>query len=168
MGSADDHRGRPVPWIFSSESLRRALISRDQFENPFKRICSYEQQNDFYKCDTYDNDQDMVHILYREENDSWVSAHVLPNGQALITSRKYSSSPCPPSGEWLGGSKLKCLNPTVDTCYLMNSGQRTQSCPRNGQCFNTLKSFECDHEPETVLGCDHIQIRYSLNTFARC
>ena len=93
-----------------------------------------------------------------ENNQSWVSAHVLPNGQALIASRKYSSSTCPPSGEWLGESLVKCLNPSVDTCLIMNT-DRSQSCPRNGKCFNTLKSFECDQEPETVLGCDHIQIR---------
>ena len=124
-----------------------------------KQICTYEQQNDFDKCDTYESDQDMIHILYKEENNqSWVSAHILPNGQALITSRKYSSSTCPPSGEWLGGSLVKCLNPSVDTCFIMNT-DRAQSCPRNGKCFNTLKSFECDQVPVTVFGCDHIQIR---------
>ena len=53
----------------------------------------------------------MAHILYQEENDSWVSAHVLPNGQALITSKKYSSSPCPPSGEWLGPGLHKFPGP---------------------------------------------------------
>ena len=64
----------------------------------------------------------MIHILYKEENNqSWVSAHVLPNGQALIASRKYSSSTCPPSGEWLGGSLVKCQNPSVDTCFIMNT-----------------------------------------------
>ena len=138
---------------------RVMLYYQHQIENPFEQICTYEQQNGFYKCDTYGSDQDMVHILYQEENrQSWVSAHVLPNGQALITSRKYSSSPCPPSGEWLGGSTLKCDNPAVDTCFNMST-DRSQSCPRNARCFNTLKSFECDQEPETALGCDHIQIR---------
>ena len=72
----------------------------------------------------------MIHILYKKENNqSWVSAHVLPNGQALIASRKYSNSTCPASGDWLGGSLVKCLNPSVDTCFIMNT-DRAQSCPR--------------------------------------
>ena len=116
------------------------LILKDFFKIGYlkifwKQMCTYEQQNGLLG----------VRPCFTERSSTNFKSK---NTQAWPVHQVVSGS----EGRWSNVLILPLIRVLSWTLIV-------HKVVRNGNgCFNTLKSFECDQEPETVLGCDHIQI----------